>query len=169
MISIKATPEDNAKSKIEDAMFARLTMYEGKPPTYFILTYNEKTQEIHIFGANKTEELNLTISYFPDEPLLAVVNNINPDNSDDGRENDSIIDLVADPIVPVHLTYNLDSKEFAIGQLEQKQIEKRDAILGPVPKAFERVSQEPKTPETPAQKPATKPDRSFLKLVVDNE
>lgn len=167
MIKVLAAPEDEAKEKIECAMFARMTLQEGKLPTYFILTYNEQSHSLHIHGANRAEELNLTLSYFPDDALLAVVNNVNPDNSDAGREQDTILDLIADPVIAEHLNYCSDRKEFLPSEFEQAFVARRNEGLKGLPAVFEGPAKSlaPKTKEDDAPKPRG----AHLKLVIDND
>lgn len=130
MTIVKATIDEIAKPKLDIALSVRLMSYTSDLPKFFIATYNLQKEDITIHGANTAEELNLTLSYFPDDAVMAVISSDFENNpSSDARDNDSVADLVADPEIFEGLNYNMGRKEFLLSEEELEAIAKRDGEL----------------------------------------
>lgn len=174
MTKIQASIDDIAKPKIEIALSARLMTYEANLPQFFIATYNLDSQNITLHGANTVEELNLTLSYFPDDALMAII----PSEFEDGpsaneRNNDTVADFVADPELPGDLEYDMSRKEFILNEEELEAIAKRDGELadhGNAMKGKFGLAVHTNTND-PIEKPQSQQptQRGHLKLVVDND
>lgn len=176
MIEIKAIPTDQAKGKIEDLIFARMAMVTDALPAFFILTYNPHEETMQIHGANTVEELNLTMSYFPDSPVLATLNTRRLGEHDDSRDDDTILDLINDPVITKGLDYKVQLKQFMYSESELVYIADRDGHANRnLRPGFKEAGQDLKlldnTDKTNVVKfPRNKEkSRSHLRLVIDHD